>query len=81
MKITAEEFEEIREDDSTITTECEKHHRHNGSRYEYVFPRNGKFYMFSLWWFEDNGVDTSEFPIDAYEVKKIEVIAYKWVHV
>ena len=80
MKITAEEFEELSENDTTICTECEKHYRHNGSRYEYIFPKDGTHYMFSLWIMEDDDYDY-QFPIDAYEVKKIEVIAYKWVHV
>ena len=81
ITVQYEEFEDIAEGDDTEVKECEKHYRHNGSRYEYVFNRDGKFYQFSLMIFEDDGVDECQFPIDAYEVEKVAKTIMVWKNV
>ena len=81
LQITAEEFELISEDDDTLVIEGEKHYRHNGSLYEYVFMRDGKYYMISEYIFEDNGIGDWSWPVDAVEVEPREKVKIEWVRV
>jgi hypothetical protein len=78
IKISEEEFEIISEDRGTIVKEIEKHYRHNGSLYEYVFQRDKKYYMISEYIFEETGTSDWFWPVDAFQVEPYEVLTTEY---
>lgn len=58
----------------------EKHYRHNGGDDTIVFPRDGKNYMLTYRWFEDEGICWDP-TYDADEVKLVEKVIKDWVQV
>ena len=43
-------------DGDYIKGDFEKHHRHNGGYQDVIFEREGKKYLFTYLWFEDEGI-------------------------
>lgn len=64
-------------DGDYIKGDFSKHHRHNGGYQDVIFKRDGKHYMFTYLWFEDDGVYWDE-TYEAQEVIEAEKTVKYW---
>ena len=76
IKLTKKEMRNIL-DGEYIKGAFEKHYRHNGGDQEIIFERDGKFWISSYRWFEDDGIEWLD-EYNAVEVKQVEEIVKVW---
>jgi hypothetical protein len=63
--------------DEGVKGDFEKHHRHNGGYQDIIFLRDGKYYLLTYLWFEDDGIYWDE-TYEAQEVIEAERVEKYW---
>jgi hypothetical protein len=64
-------------DGEYISTDFEKHYRHNGGYQDIVFNRDGKNYRTTYIWFENDGIEWQD-VYEAVEVVEAEKVIKYW---
>ena len=60
-----------------IKGDFEKHYRHNGGYQDIIFKRDGKHYLTTYLWFEDDGISWED-EYEITEVHEVERVVKVW---
>ena len=77
ITLTKKEVQALIDSDDYIRGDFEKHHRHNGGYQEIIFPLNGKRWILTYQWYEDDGIYWDD-NYDAFEVVEAEKVIKYW---
>lgn len=77
ITLTKNEVCDLIDSDNYIRGDFEKHHRHNGGYQDIIFAQDGKRWLLTYLWFEDEGIYWDD-NYDAYEVVEAEKVIKYW---